>query len=69
MPRYRWTGVGLFDGDVEPGDVVELRERVGNPQPEMVRVEESANICGVEMMDGDTCERELPCPYHSDEEE
>jgi hypothetical protein len=39
MPRYRWTGVGRFDGDVAPGEVADLPERVGEPQPELERVE------------------------------
>lgn len=70
MPRYRWTGVGPFDGDVEPGDVVDLPERAGEPQPEMVRVEEDApETCDVVKSDGEVCGRELPCRYHSDGED
>jgi hypothetical protein len=39
MPRYRWTGADAFDGRVAPGEVVELRAAVGDPQPELVRVD------------------------------
>jgi len=43
MPHYEWTGDGSYqdhanDRIVEPGEVVELAERIGEPNTELVRV-------------------------------
>lgn len=48
MPQYRWTGDGLYhdnrtDRLVESGEVVELDEAVGEPNRELVRVEDEAD--------------------------
>jgi len=45
MPTYRWVGDGTFrdnanDRAVESGETVELREGVGEPNSELVRVED-----------------------------
>jgi len=42
MPRYRWTGSGRFDGELPPGEVGEYSAHVGDPQPELVRVDDEA---------------------------
>jgi len=48
MPQYEWRGQGTYqdnanDRVVEPGEEVELSERIAGPQPEMVEVVESTD--------------------------
>jgi hypothetical protein len=48
MPRYKWTGDGSYqdhanDRVVEPGDVIGLAERIGEPNAELVRISDDSD--------------------------
>lgn len=64
--HYRVGGHGF-----DPGDVRDVDEDLGEyleDHDDFEVVEETAT-CEIVKDDGEVCGRELPCPYHSDDEE
>jgi hypothetical protein len=70
-PRIHVRDIGRFStgdrADVSADEAQYLCEELGGF--ERVDDEDSTDTCEVMKSDGDVCGRDLPCPYHSDEEE
>lgn len=63
MPHYEWSGEDGFrdsrnDRVVDPGEVVELDESIGGPQPQMVEVDDPTEDEEITCAEGD-CSRSV----------
>ncbi|QLH80975.1 hypothetical protein [Halosimplex pelagicum] len=56
---------GLSEAELDPDDVVDEMEGDDPPDDEG----DDAETCDEVKSDGEVCGRDLPCPYHSDEDD